>query len=380
MSAIFSQHSARYWRDKNGRDLFLCIIILFLGCGGLLLLQPISSIFAQRVHADPAYFVKKQGLWLLLGFAGMLFFATLKIEILQRYSYFLMLLSLVALFLVFVPGLGKGVSSSYGTFTRWLQLGPVRFQPSEFSKITLVSFMAFTLNHMQSNKRVALTVKQLLWPVVAVTMMLLAILAEPQYGTTICMLSVILLLVYIAGFPLLRLLALALSFIPLLVLLIFFWQYRWERLYVWLDPYSYRFEGGYQLVMSFRAFQEGGFWGQELATGLAHRYLTYGHTDFAFALFAEDFGWLGVLTLLFVLGIFIWRCVYLLRQIKNLFAYFLGCGALLMLVSQALLNLFVVTGLLPTTGVGLPFLSYGGSSLITSFCLCGILFKRHFSA
>ena len=364
------QRDQLYLRDRSGRDLLLCVLVLLLAFGGLLLLQPISAIFAQRIHQDPTFFVKKQALWLVLGLGGMLFFAALPLAKLARLAPLFMFVSIVALFLVFVPGLGKGVVSSYGTFNRWLQLGPFRLQPSEFSKIALICYMAQILSRMRDARN---SVRKLLLPAILVGVMLLAILSEPQYGTTICMLLVILLMVYSAGFPLLRLLLLCLSFVPLLALLVFFWQYRLERIYVWLDPYAYRFEGGYQLVTAFRAFQEGSWLGQELATGLAHRYLTYGHTDFAFALFAESFGWLGVCLFLLLLGAFVWRSIYLLVRINDVFACLLGSGALLMLLGQSLLNLFVVTGLVPTTGVGLPFLSYGGSLLVTSLCLCGIL-------
>ena len=181
------------------------------------------------------------------------------------------------------------------------------------------------------------------------------------------------LLVFVSGFPILRLVSFGLLSLPLLVILVFFWRYRLERLYVWLNPYQFRFEGGYQLVTSFRAFQDGGFFGKDLASGLGHRFLTYGHTDFAFALFAENFGWVGVCLLLLTFTFFTFRTYYVLKKISNPFAFLLGSGALLMIITQSILNLFVVTGILPTTGVGLPFLSYGGSSLITTLSLCGIL-------
>ena len=299
----------------------------------------------------------------------MLFFSSVRLQLLRRFASLTILFSLFLLLLVFVPGLGQSIDSSHGSFKRWLNLGAFTVQPSEFSKMALVIFLASTLSRKRAEGLYAL-----LKPALLIGSVLLAILLEPQYGTSLCMLGFVFIMVYIAGFPLVRLLSLLLSFLPLLGILLVFWPYRLERFYVWLNPYQYRFDGGYQLVTSYRAFQEGAWWGGDLAHGLAHRYLTYGHTDFAFPLFAEDFGWFGVCFLLLSMAFFMWRSLFLLAKIKDdPFACLLGSGALMMLMSQSILNLFVVTGLVPTTGIALPFLSYGGSSLITSLCLCGLL-------
>ena len=242
--------------------------------------------------------------------------------------------SLLLLSLVFVPGLGQSVSSSHGSFKRWLTLGPFTIQPSEFSKIALIIFLSYILSKKRTKGFYSLVV-----PFLLIGAMLTAILLEPQYGTSLCMLGLVFLMLYMAGFPTWPLFSLALSFLPLLGILLVFWPYRLERFYVWLNPYQYRFEGGYQLVTSYRAFQEGSWWGGDLAYGISHRYLTYGHTDFALALFAEDFGWIGVCFLLLLLGLFMWRSLLLLRRLNhNPFALFLGSGALLMLMGQSLLN------------------------------------------
>ncbi len=360
------------WRDKQNRDLILCITIFILAFGGLANLQSISSVVAERSYQDPSYFVKRQALWLSLALLGMMFFASFPLDLLRRFSGVAMVLSIFSLLLVFIPGLGKSVHSSYGSFHRWLNLGVVSIQPSEFSKVALVCFTASTLSREidVSEKKGKYTI---LMTTLLVITMLVAILLEPQYGTTLCMLGVVFLMVYIVGFPVLKLTLLFTSFIPLLIILAVFWKYRLHRIHAWLNPYEHRYEGGYQLVTSFRSFESGGLWGTELASGFGHRYLTYGYSDFAFALFAEDFGWIGVCLLLSCYVFLLFRTCFLLQRIKNPFAFMLGSGALFMLISQTLLNLLAVTGLLPTTGVSLPFLSYGGSSLIATSCLSGIL-------
>ncbi len=357
-------------KDKQGRDLFLGFIIFFMAFASLIILQPISAFVAEKAFNDPNYYLKKQASFMIIGIFFLIAFANFPLEFFQRFATWGMLLGLLLLGLILIPGLGQSVPSSYGKFSRWLKLGPIVLQPSEFCKISVVCFIAKSLYHYGMYKS---SFKQLLKPLSLIALMLLAILFQPQYGTTLCILGVILIMAFVAGFPIGRLISISLAFTPILVILVFFWKYRLERLNVWLNPYQYRFQGGYQLVTSFRAFQEGGLWGRELASGLGHRYLTYGHTDFAFALYAENFGWLGVLALLLIWGVFMFRTLHLLNMSKHPLAFFLGSGALVMIMSQSILNLFVVTGILPTTGVGLPFLSYGGSSLISTLSLCGIL-------
>ena len=360
------------YRDHDGRDLILFAIILVLAFGGLLCLQSISATIAENLHNDASYFVKRQALWLLLGLIMMLVLATVRLELIEKAATVIMLISLCLLLLVFVPGIGKSIPSSHGSFSRWLNLGFISIQPSEFSKLALVVFLA----HIMTQEEASETRKwqALTKPALLIIPTLIAILLEPQYGTTICILSFIFIMIYSSGFPLLRLLVLGLSFLPLLGILLVFWPYRLKRFYTWLDPYEYRFEGGYQLVTSYRAFQDGSWLGQKLSLGLAHRYLPYGHTDFALALLAEDFGWIGVCLLLIVFVLFMWRSLVLIKQIMHKkFCTLLASGILIMIILQVILNLFVVTGLIPTTGIGLPFFSYGGSLLISTLGLCGLL-------
>jgi len=149
--------------------------------------------------------------------------------------------------------------------------------------------------------------------------------------------------------------------------------YRKKRIEVWLDPYKYRFEEGHQLITSYRAFQEGGWFGNPIGSGYSHRYLPYCHTDFVLATFVEDFGFVGFLVFLGTVLFLLIRSYTLIQKLENRFAYYLGIGVVSLLSIQFLINLYVVTGIFPTTGISLPFFSYGGSSLITILALCGLL-------
>ncbi|MCR9143176.1 MAG: putative lipid II flippase FtsW [bacterium] len=364
----------RRGRDAGDRDMILFALAVALTFVGLIALYPASAVVAERELGDADFFLKRQIAWFAAGFVVLLIAAIVPLSLIRRLALPGMLFALVVLLLVFIPGLGHSVSGSGESFHRWLRVGPIVFQPSEFAKIAMVVYVAAVFSkgdQLQSEY----DLRKLAPPFALVLFLLLSIVLEPQYGTTLCMLGVITVMVYLSGFPMLRLVILAAATLPLLVLLVVLWEYRLERLLVWLNPHEHRYSGGYQLVTSFRAFQDGGWFGSDagIAGGFAHRYLTYGHTDFILALFAENFGLLGVISLLALFIAFVWRAYYAVQKADAPFAFLLGAGALVMLALQAVMNMCVVTGIVPTTGVSLPFLSYGGSSLIVTLGFVGLL-------
>ncbi|MBX7057930.1 MAG: FtsW/RodA/SpoVE family cell cycle protein [Leptospirales bacterium] len=358
--------------DPRRRDPWLALLAIALPLLGLLALYSASSVIADRAFGDPRYYFEKQLGWFLVGACFFLLLASLRLELLYRFALPLLLAVIALLALAFVPGIGKSVAGQSESFHRWLAIGPITLQPSELAKIAIPVYYAQALNRRGALQQ-EYDLRRLFGPTLLVGAALALILLGPQYGTTMCMLAALLALLYVSGFPMMRLAALALAALPLLLLLLALWQYRLDRLMVWFDPWSQRHAGGYQLVTSFRAFQDGAWVGAPLASGFSHRYLTYGHTDFILALFAEDFGWLGLIVLAGLYSAFLWRAVYFVRRLRDPFALLLGAGLLAMLFLQILLNMAVVTGLTPTTGVSLPFLSYGGSSFIVSMGLAGLL-------
>ncbi|MCB1321793.1 MAG: cell division protein FtsW [Leptospiraceae bacterium] len=351
---------------------------LLLACAGLLILYPASALLAERELSNSDFFFHRQVGWMVIGLPALLLWSAVPIKLLRRLALPGLMLVIVMLGLVFVPGIGQSVSSSRDCFHRWLDLGPISMQPSELAKIALVVYSAHILTRNNELQR-EYDMRRLVPPLAVLSIMLVLIILEPQYGTSICMLVVLAMMVYLSGFPMLRLVWLGLASLPLLAILVFFWEYRFERFRVWLDPYAYRYEGGYQLVTSFRAFEEGGWFGQSLASGFGHRYLTYGYNDFILALFAEDFGFIGIVVLFGLMMAFLLRAFLTLKQIQEPFPFMLGAGSLIMIFFQILVNCAVVTGLVPTTGVSLPFISYGGTSLIVTMSFLGLLFNvsRH---
>lgn len=261
-------------------------------------------------------------------------------------------------------------------FKRWIQIGFLSFQPSEFVKIAYL----FYLPHLVKEKTFSF---QEQWKdFIPFFFILLALFFQPQYGIMILFLAVFILFLILRGFSIIKLILILFLSMPFFIFVTVLQPYRWERIKVWLDPYEFRFDKGYQLVMSFRAFSEGGLYGTDISRSIAHRYLTYGHTDFIFSLLAESSGIIGVLFLLVLILLIYIRGFQLIRQINDEFDFLLASGILLFFILQIVVNISVTTGLIPTTGIGLPFVSYGGSSLISYYILIGIFLnitkKRNF--
>lgn len=350
-------------------DRLLFLNVLMIGLVGLIALYSASAVMSDIDMKDPFYYVNRQIVWTVVGLTAFLVIIFLPVSIIERLTVPGMMIAILGLLLVFVPGAGKSVSSSRESFHRWVEIGPVSFQPSEFAKIALILYSAWVLHRYQSGG----DLRRLLIRGTPVPLALLLIILEPQYGTTVTLIAVLACLVFITGFPVMRLLGVLVASLPLLFMLAYLWEYRLERLKVWLDPYAYRYEAGYQLVMSFRAFRDGWWTGTDLASGVAHRYLTFGHTDFVLALFYEDFGYIGLVGLVLLYGFFCLRAIRLIAKQPEDFASLSAAGCVILFGLQSLINMFVVTGVVPTTGISLPFMSYGGSSLVVQYILAGLV-------
>ncbi|KAB2931975.1 MAG: cell division protein FtsW [Leptonema illini] len=350
-------------------DRLLFLNVLMIGLVGLIALYSASAVMSDIDMKDPFYYANRQIVWTVVGLTAFLVIIFLPVSFIERLTVPGMMLAILGLLLVFVPGAGKSVSSTRESFHRWVEIGPVSFQPSEFAKIALILYSAWVLHRYQSGG----DLRRLLIRGTPVPLALLLIILEPQYGTTVTLIAVLACLVFITGFPVMRLLGVLVASLPLLFMLAYLWEYRLERLKVWLDPYAYRYEAGYQLVMSFRAFRDGWWTGTDLASGVAHRYLTFGHTDFVLALFYEDFGYIGLVGLVLLYGFFCFRAIRLIAKQPEDFASLSAAGCVILFGLQSLINMFVVTGVVPTTGISLPFMSYGGSSLVVQYILAGLV-------
>lgn len=349
--------------------LYTVFILLFLG---LSIMYSGSSVTAEREFEDSMYFFKKQFLWMSIGFLLFTIIVSIPYRLYQKYASQIILLSIVLLALVFIPGIGKSVGTYYGrNFHRWINLGSFQVQPSEFAKIAVVCYLSSFL--VKKSSWEVMEYGKFLFPGVVIGSVIGLIIIEPAFGTTLEILAVIIALIFIDGFPIQRLIFGFLASLPLLFILIYRVGYRKKRIEVWLDPYKYKWSEGHQLVSSFKAFADGGWLGNQISTGYSHRYLTYSHTDFVMATFAEDYGYMGFLFIFSLFLFLVVRGYMLVRRVGDYYGFLLGVGLVTLIGVQILINLFVVTGIFPVTGISLPFLSYGGSSLLTIMMSLAIL-------
>jgi len=355
-------------RRLEAPDLGLFITVFALAGIGLAMSYSASAAFAERTFHDSFYFLKRQFLWCAAGFSVLFLFQRVDYRAFAKLTKIMLLVSLVSLVLVLVPGIGKNVKGSL----RWLSLGPVNVQPSEIVKIAMVIYLAkvFSTEHDGVTNHVI----QLLIPMLITAVMFMLIMLQPDFGTAMTLLFVSVLVLFVSGFPLAYIVSLFILSIPMFYLIIYQVAYRRARLMAFFDPWRYRYGIGYHIIQSFIAFKAGGFLGAGLGSGTQKlQRLPEPHTDFIFAVIAEEAGLMGTAFIILLFCAFFWRGMKIALGAPDEFGRLLAIGMTLLVVVQAFVNIGVVSGRLPTTGIPLPFISYGGSSLVTTMMAAGIL-------
>jgi cell division protein FtsW len=347
-----------------------CILIasLLLTGFGVVAVYSASAIVAMERHHDPYFFLKRQLCYAILGVVGMLGAMQLDYRHLQRWSRLSLVLTLVLLALLFVPTLAKEA----GGAKRWLQVGRFSFQPSELCKLTLVLYLAHRLAVQQPWRGRML--RPYLLPAGVIGVIFSCTLLQPDFGTAVLLLGIAAIVLLIGGVPLRYLVSSLMVTVPFLFIALVEVGFRWRRLLAFWDPWPVRLEAGFQIVQSLLAFGRGGFIGVGPGAGKQKWFfLPEAHTDFVFAVIGEEFGFIGCLTVLCLFGVLLWHGMTVAGRSQNLFARYLAAGITSMVVLQAVMNMAVVVGLLPTKGLPLPFVSYGGSSLVVTLTSMGIL-------
>jgi cell division protein FtsW len=347
---------------------FILLASLLLTGFGVVSVYSASAIVAMDRHQDPYFFLRRQMLFAILGVLVMLAAIHLDYRHLQRWAPLGLVLTLILLGFVFVPVLGKEA----GGARRWLQVGRFSFQPAELSKLTLIIYLAHRLASQHSWQgcfnRQAVSLAGI------IGMLFLATLLQPDLGTAILLLEIAVIVLFIGGVPLRHLAGLLALTLPFLYLALVHVGFRWRRLLAFWDPWAVRLDAGFQVVQSLLAFGNGGLAG--VGPGASKQklfFLPEAHTDFVFAVIGEEFGLLGCMAVLGCFGIILWHGMAVARRSQNLFARYLAAGITSMIVLQAVMNVAVVVGLLPTKGLPLPFVSYGGTSLLVTHLAVGIL-------
>ncbi len=348
-------------------DWWLLGITLVLLSIGLIILLSASGVVAERRYNDMLYFFKRQSIFVFAGLVIMVLAASLPRHILNKLQYPALLLALFLLLLTLTP-----LTPRIKGAARWIPFGPINLQPMEFAKIALVLYLAYFLSAKQDMIK---TFSRGVIPPFAVTgLFCLILLRQPDFGGA-AVLSLLLFFMCLAGGT--RLIYLGFSALFVMgvgVMLVVQSSYRFRRLLAFRDPFKVARDEGYQLVQSLYALGSGGFWGQGLGdSGQKLFFLPDAHTDFIMAILGEEMGFIGVSLVFLLLAFFFWRSVRVALSQENLRDRLTAFGLTLILGLSMLLNMAVVLGAAPPKGLPMPFLSYGGSSMLATMCCVGLL-------
>jgi cell division protein FtsW len=350
-------------------DGLLLAAILALAAVGAVMVYSASAIPAgqsRRLGFDEFHYLKRQLLAAGVGLALLAAVLRAGYRRVAALAYPLLAATLVALLLV--PLVGK----SAGGAQRWIPLGPIQFQPAEAAKVALVLYLARSLARKQ--ERIQLFSIGVLPHLAVTAVLVLLCLGQRDLGTGVILFLVLLAMLFAAGARVGYLLLAAVLSVPLVGYLVRSTPYRWARVMAFLDPERHRTGPGFQLWESLLGTASGGFFGQGLGEGKAKLfYLPAAHTDFIAAVIAEEAGLLGMLLLLALYAIVVWRGLRAALNASEPFGCYAALGVTTLVGAQALVNLAVVLGLVPTKGLTLPFVSYGGSSLMTLLAASGVL-------
>ena len=347
-------------------DRVLFVLILGLVTFGLVMVFSASAVISMERYHDPYYFLMRQGMGVALGMMLML--------MAMRYDYRKLknpLIVYAAMCVsVFLLGLVQLLDRAHNTH-RWIRLGFLSFQPSEFAKLTAILFTAFYLESRMKQVNELRT----FGPVAAYVAVLAGLIVfEPDLGTTIAIALVVMVMLYSAGIRMRYVGYTAVASLPVLYMLVFHVHYRRERILAFLHPWRDAQGVGFQIVQSLIAVGTGGITGLGLMKGKQKLFfLPEPHTDFIFAVICEELGLLGAIALLAAFVVYLQRGLRIVRGAPDTFGKLLAVGITSMVVLQALINISVVTGIIPNKGIPLPFISYGSSSMIVMLAASGVL-------
>lgn len=354
---------------KKAGDIPLLICVFLMACFGCLMIYSASSYTAKVQYGDGLYFVKKQLIGVVLGTAAMIGMCFLPYKKLIKFKYPAVIIAAVLLALVFVPVIGI---TNYGA-TRWIGFGAFTIQPSEIAKYAYALFVAayFAKNH----ERVKTIIGVL--PVLGVGIgFCVLIILEPNMSITMCVGLLMLGLVFLSGTNLKTFLFLLIPFAVAIPVLIILEPYRLQRLSAFLDPWASPKGEGYQLIQSLYALGNGGVFGTGLFNSTQkYRFLPFAESDFILSIMGEELGFIGLLAFFFVCGFIVYRGLKIASNCKDRFGYLLASGFTLVYGIQVVVNALVVSGAIPPTGLPLPLISSGNTSLIITMASMGVLYN-----
>lgn len=354
-------------------DSFLALTTLTLVMIGCVAMGSASVDYAEEMFGSPLFHVHRYLAHLAIGLSAALLVFMIPSSFWQDTGWIWLFIGLALLILVLVPGIGREVNGSQ----RWLSLGPLNLQCSEIAKFCVVVYLAGYLTRREHEVRQQW--QGFIKPMLVLFFMTLLLMLEPDFGATVVIVATAFGMLFLAGVRLSHFLLVVCGSLAALVGLVVSEPYRMKRLTAFTDPWADQFDSGYQLTQSLIAFGQGEWFGVGLGNSVQKLfYLPEAHTDFVYSIWAEETGLLGAFVVLALYGVLVARMLMIARRAglaRDLFGQHLCNGVAFLFATQVFINIGVSTGLLPTKGLALPFLSYGGSSLMASLCLVALVLR-----
>ena len=350
-------------------DVYLLIAVILLSILGVIFIYSASNYSAKKTYNDSFYFVKKQVIGIILGIVVMIAVGFFDYKKLKKFSLPLSIISIILLTLVFVPGLGV---ENYGA-KRWIGFGGLTIQPSEIAKLSLI---LFTATYISKNPEKAKSFKGILPVLLYGGLNCILIIIEPNMSITVCVGMLTMSLLFACGAKLKILLGIILPALLVGVILIVSEPYRFSRLLAFIDPWSNPKGEGYQLLQSLYALGSGGWFGVGLFNSRQkYSFLPFAESDFILSVIGEEVGFIGLSFLFLLIGFIIFRGLKIASKSKDIFGFLLAVGITLIFGIQSIVNALVVTGSIPPTGLPLPLVSSGNTSIIIFMAEMGVLFN-----
>jgi len=362
--------------DLDDLDPVLTIVFVSLLSIGIIMVASSSISVADRNFSNPFYYLERQLVFVAIGLFAALSVFRIRLVQWEKSGMSLLMFALFMLVIVLIPGIGKSVNGS----TRWLPLGLINLQVSELVKLFLVIYVAgYLVRHGDAVRRSLLG---FLKPMVMVGLAGLLLLMEPDFGATVVIMGTVLGMTFLAGARFIQFISFVFIFVCAALMLVVTSPYRMERLVSFANPWADPFDSGFQLTQSLIAIGTGGWFGTGLGGSVQKLfYLPESHTDFLFAVLSEELGFIGVSVVVILYTTLFFRALKIAAQAENAgnyFAAYMAYGIGIWLSMQAVINMGVNVGLLPTKGLTLPLMSYGGSSLIVCCIAIALLMRIHY--
>ena len=352
----------------HGYDPILIGAMALLICVGLLMIFSASTSLADRYHGSSVVLLRNHLLHLIVALAAMAVSMRVPYELWRRYTPLLLLLTFLLLIIVLIPGVGYQVSGA----RRWLRVAVFNFQPTELLKLVLILFVASYLDRKQA--LLDRFFRGMVPGLSVIGVFLALVVMQPDFGTMVLIALTLLLMIFVGGAKPGHILYSLLGFCALGSYLVISQSYRLRRIFAFLDPWQDRLDSGFQIVQSYLALGSGGWLGVGLGDSRQKMFfLPDAHTDFIFSILGEELGLVGALAAMALFVCFVWRGYRIALASEEDFGRYLAYGISTLFALQILLNLAVVMGMMPTKGLPLPFISYGGSSLVSMLFMTGIL-------